>query len=455
MNLKQELKNGTKKIGVWGVGYIGYSSMAYFAKEGVACIGTDPHEERVKDVNTEGKCVIPNMDYWLAFDVAPLIKSKLMFATTDWKELIKEEVGAHLVAIPTEKNGKPYDDILIDVIEKISDGYKELNCKEPPLIIIESTLTPNRVEKIILPIFEKKGIKVGEGGDILLGVAPRRDWFVSADKTLKTLPRVAGGTDKYTTNIMSEILGIISDIMIKATDHNHACIVKSVENAFRQLEITFANQLSLAYPDLNMVEILKMAGTKWNVGTYHPSFGIGGYCIPLAPQYVLEGAKHPEKLTLLKASLETDFSQPQRVVDKLVKEGYKKIGLLGLAYTNDLKVHVLSPTISLVKGLKEANVEVKVHDPLYNAEEIKELCGAESFNFPEDMNNFDAILVVSPHMEYKFTNHNKITRNLANCKLILDNMGCWNEVNFPDAIEYHEAGDANWLEQRGDVKNEG
>lgn len=443
--IRQKLKNGEKKIGIWGLGYIGYSSMACFAKEGVSCIGIDVYKVRVDDINTEGKCVIPNMDYWLGFDVKPLVKSKLMYATTNWEELISDDVVAHLVAIPTEKDGKPYDDILIDVLQKLFNSYKKFKPSIPPIVIIESTLTPNRVDEIILPLAKK--MKVNIGKDILLGVAPRRDWFVSPDKTLKTLPRVVGGTDKYTTNVIAEILGIICDTILKATDHNHACIVKSIENAYRQLDITFANQLSLAYPHLNMVEILKLVGTKWNVQTYHPSFGTGGYCIPLAPQYVLEGAKHPEKLTLLRDSLETDFSQPQRVVKSIIERGIKHVGILGLAYVGDIKVATLSPTIALVKEFKKVGIKAKVHDPLFSADEIKSIAGANTFEFPNGLNEFDAILIVSTHMLYKSTPYLNILENLKNCKFILDNMGLWKDIPFKD-LEYHEAGDAFWLEKK-------
>jgi nucleotide sugar dehydrogenase len=261
-----------------------------------------------------------------------------------------------------------------------------------------------------------------------------------------TLPRVVGGTTPETTELMKEVLGLVCNTVLKAHDHKHAAIVKSIENAFRQVEITLANQLSLAYPDLDMVQILKLAGTKWNVGTYHPSFGTGGYCIPLAPQYVLEGAKHPEMLTILKSSLETDFSQPRRVVDMIKKRGFKKVGILGLAYVGDLKVHTLSPTIGIAKELKKEKILVKVNDPLFSPEEIKQYTGAESFSFPEGMNEFDLIIMVSNHSQYRYTSHNDIKKNLKNCKMVLDNMGFWKEVEFDNKIEYHEAGGPHWLE---------
>jgi nucleotide sugar dehydrogenase len=340
-------------------------------------------------------------------------------------------------------HGKPYHDILKDVVVKLSK-YKDIKTDFPPLIIVESTLTPTVADSIVIPLFEKHGLKVGK--DILLGVAPRRDWFTSPDKTLKLLPRVVGGTTPQTTQLMADTLGIICDHIIQAHDHKHAALVKSVENAYRQLGITFANQLSLAYPDVDITSVLKMAGTKWNVGQYHPSFGTGGYCIPLAPQYVIEGAKHPEKLTLLKESLKTDFSQPEAVVDSIIKRGAKSVALLGIAYTGDLKVHVLSPALPIAKKLKEKGINVKVHDPYYSTEEIKSLTGCESMTFPEGLSEHDTVILVTPHMSYKSTNKQKILKHLNNTKIIIDNMGIWNDINYPKNIQYYEAGTANWLD---------
>jgi nucleotide sugar dehydrogenase len=441
-SLREQLLRGEKMVGIWGMGYIGFSSMAYLTRAGVNCLGTDVIEQRIKDVNV-GKPEIPNIEYWLAFDTKILAKEGLMRATLDWKKLIEKDVAVHLITIPTEDEGKPYFEILKDVVRKLC-GFKNVKTDSPPLIIIESTMTPTAVDEVVIPIFEKAGLRVGK--DILLGVAPRRDWFVSPDKTLETLPRVVGGTTPETTDLMADVLGIICKTVLKAKDHKHSAIVKGIENAFRQAEITLANQLSLAYPDLDMVEILKLAGTKWNVGTYHPSFGTGGYCIPLAPQYMLEGARHPEYLTILKASLETDFSQPKRVAQMLKKNGFKKVGILGLSYVGDLQVSTLSPAIGIAKELQKEKVLVKVNDPLFSAKEIKDCTGADTFKFPEGMEEFDAIVLVANHSQYRFTNHDKIKKYLKNCKLLLDNMGFWKGIDF-GSIEYHEAGDAGWLEK--------
>ncbi len=441
MNLKHGLKSGKKKLGVWGLGYIGFSSIAHFAKAGVTCIGTDPLQVRVDDVN-KGKATIPNLDFWLGFDSRPLAQNGRMKAATDWRKIVQEDVLVHLVTIPTEKDGKPYHEYLKDVITKLC-WYKDIKTEHPPVVVVESTLTPTAADNIVIPLFKKNGLEVGK--DILFGIAPRRDWFTSADKGLSTLPRVVGGTTAETTQIMAEVLGIICKNILKAHDHKHAAIVKSIENAYRQLDITFANQLSLAYPDMDMTSVLKIVGTKWNVNEYHPSFGTGGYCIPLAPQYVLEGAKHPEKLTLLKESLLTDFSQPGVVIESLMKRGVKKVGMLGIAYTGDLKVHALSPAIPIAKALKERGVDIKVHDPYYSPEEISHLTNCDWLSFPEGLEDRDAVIIVSPHMHYKFTNTQDILKSIPNLRLVLDNRGIWNDLPFPKEVQYYEAGHAHWL----------
>ncbi len=440
--MKEQLLSGEKAIGIWGIGYIGFSSMAYFASRGVRCIGTDVDEAKVDSLN-RGELPIRNIEYWLGFDTKPLVKSGMMSATADWHQLISEDIAVHLVCIPTEKNDAPYNGILEDVIEKLSDYDADL-LEPPPLIIIESTLTPNTTEKVIIPAFKRNGLEVGE--DILVGVAPRRDWFISSEKNLKNLPRVVGGTTDRTTVLTGDVLGIICDTILAAKDHRHAELVKSIENAYRHVEITLANQLSLAYPDIDMREVLALVGTKWNIGTYTPSFGTGGYCIPLSSQYVLAGTKNRHELSILEATVETDESMPFMVEGAVARSGAKKVGILGLAYKGDLKVHTLSPTLCLVECLRRNGIDVKVHDPYYSEDEIRKICGVGAFEFPAGLDEFEAVLIVADHRDYQAVTQKQILSSLKNCKLILDNTGIWKDIDFGKAgIEYHLAGTANWL----------
>jgi nucleotide sugar dehydrogenase len=416
--------------------------MANFAAQGVKCVGTDVSELIVDSINN-GKIPVPNMEYWLGFDTKYLVTSGTMKTTTDWKSVLQPDFAVHMIAVPTEKADKPWDGALEDVISKIAANVDKSD--RPPLVIIESTLTPNKTDNLVIPIFESNDLRVGR--DVLVGVAPRRDWFISPEKNLKSLPRIVGGSTPDTTKRMIDVLGIVCDRLIPAPDHRHAEIVKSVENAFRHSEITLANQLSLAYPNLNMTEVLRLVGTKWNVGTYHPSFGTGGYCIPLSSKYVLEGAGKPEHLTILKETIATDSTLPRIIADRVAASGMKNVGILGLSYKGDLKVHVLSPTLGLSRRLQEHNINVKINDPYYTTDEIRRIAETESFAFPEGLAEFDCVLIVAGHRLYKALPEADLKSHLKKCKLVIDNLEeTWKNVDWSTtSINYFIAGDSNWL----------
>ena len=300
MELKKALLSGNKRIGVWGVGHIGYSTMSNYAERGVKCLGYDVDAKKVAQIN-QGEIPIFAMDYWLGFDPKFLYLQGIAGVTLDSREMIAADISVHFICIPTEQGGKPFLEPLEQVCLKIAQGIKENPQDEPPLIIIESTLTPSTTDKWVIPLFVAEGLTVGQ--DVLIGCAPRRDWFSGSDKSLRTLPRVFGGTDEGTSAKIEQVLSIVCETLIPAPDHMHAEMVKSIENAYRHTEVALAFELSRAYPNLDMRTVLELVGTKWNVGTFYPSFGVGGYCIPLSSHYVIQGAQHPEELKLLQKEL--------------------------------------------------------------------------------------------------------------------------------------------------------
>ena len=440
MNYKNYLKKGKSRIAVWGSGYIGLSTMAFFSRKKIKCVGYDINEKTVDTINS-GKLPITELKDWFGFDIKSSVKKRYLQASNDHKIFYNDSFNVHFIAIPTEKNGKPFFDILFNVLEKLIKIIKTKN-KIRPVVIIESTLTPQCSEKKIIPFSKKHNLVPGK--DFIYGVAPRRDWFVEGTKSLVDIDRVFGSTDVNSSKIIKDILSIVCKNLHEATSHKVSEMVKSIENAYRHMEITLANQLSLAYPNENMREVLKLVGTKWNVGTYHPGFGTGGYCIPLSSQYVLKEVKNKSKLTLLRETIKTDTNINILIAKSLIKKGYKKIGVLGLSYKGNLKVDILSPVIPFIKYLKSRGISVSLFDPYYSIKEIKQIAGVKSFKYPQDLNKFDCIVVSIDHKEFK-TKMKSITKYLSNCKYILDNMKVWEKINFPKRITYKISGEKNWI----------
>lgn len=437
------LRDRSHKVGVWGAGFIGLSTMAHFARAGIRTIAAEVSPSVVDSINS-GEVETVGMRDWLGFDLKPLVEKGLIQATLDHTRLLEPDVLVHFVCIPTEKDGKPFNPYLEDVFSKLCQ-LPESDPDRPPLVIIESTLTPGTADRIVLPMLEANGKRVGK--DLLLGIAPRRDWFVDETKSLKDLDRVFGGHDPATTEVMRSVLSIVCDRLHAASSHRTAEMVKSFENAYRHMEITLANQLSLAYPEDDIREALQLVGTKWNIGTFYPGFGVGGYCIPLSSQYVIAGADKPEELSILSDTVKTDRAINHHIADSLIKRGMHNVGVLGLAYKANLKVSVLSPTIPFIQGLKDAGVNAKLCDPYYDASEIGHIAGVESFDFPENLNDFDALVAVVDHDSFK--EHDDALRSALNgCRFILDNHGMWSHLSQEFAakgIEYHISGDSNWL----------
>ena len=444
MNYSQLLEDGDYYIGVWGTGYIGFSTMAFFAKQCIKVIGYDISREKVKVINSGGY-ISNELKLWLNFSIKPIVKQGYIKATLNYLDFIKENVIVHFIAVPTEKHGKPYFAVLSDTIEKISSLVKKSRSTVKPLVIIESTLSPRTSDTIIIPLFERNNIKIGR--DILYGVAPRRDWFVDGGRNLRHLDRVFGGYDVESAKAAEEVLGIVCKKLHKASNCYVAEMVKSFENAYRHVEITLANQISLAYPSQNIREALILAGTKWNIGTFKPGFGTGGYCIPVASKYVIGGAEVPAELSILKDTIKTDRKINSLIAKSIIKKGLKSIAVLGLSYKGNLKVSILSPTIPFVKALMKYDVEVRIFDPYFSPEEIKEILDIPTFKFPEEMKKFDGVVLIVDHREYMLSKK-KLFNNLDGCKFILDNAGLWAKYKkeFKSVgIEYHLSGDANWI----------
>lgn len=439
--VERRLHAGEYKIGVWGTGFIGFSTMAYFANEGVACVGYDIDAEVVKKINA-GRIPIDNLQYWLGFETEQLVEDGLMRGTTDHEELIATDTPVHFVSIPTEKDGSPWVEPLRDVVEKLA-GFTDVEQDVPTLVIIESTLTPGMTDDIVVPTIEDTDLRLGS--DIVIGVAPRRDWFISPDKTLPTLPRVYGGQDDAVGDYMEQILGIVCENLIRAKDYQHAELVKSIENAYRHVGISLANQLSRAYPDIDMREVLKLVGTKWNIPTYFPSIGTGGYCIPLSSQYVLSGTDNPDQLSILNETIQVDREQPRIVADVFAEGGFDTVAILGLAYKEDIKVDTLSPTYEILDRLQERGIECLVHDPYYDDQYIETETGAQAISFPEGLTDATAVLLATNHRQYTYTPDREILDSLDNCELILDNHRTWEPIPFDDTVEYVYTGGENWL----------
>ena len=118
--------------------------------------------------------------------------------------------------------------------------------------------------------------------------------------------------------------------------------------------------------------------------------------------------------------------------------------MLGLSYKGNLKVDILSPTVPFVNYLLKKKIKVKLFDPYYNEQEIKKITNLKMIKFPNELNDFECVVVSVDHKYFKDKVIN-ISKNLKNCKYILDNMGIWKNFKFSKKINYKISGEENWI----------
>jgi nucleotide sugar dehydrogenase len=408
--------------------------MYHFSRKGVRCVGYDIASQRIDEI-LQGR--------FLATDPVPLgrveDKNVRVEATTDWRELKKHAIAVHIVAVPTERGAEPSSAALEDIMPLICETIRDSDLGGiTPAIIIESTIQPTWIDTVVLPKLLASGLRPGL--DVMVGAAPRRDWFSGSEHTLESLPRIVGGTSREATDFMLDLYSLVCREVIPSRDAYHAAFTKIIENLLRFQGLALANSLGLAFPQFDMTHVLRLASTKWNIPLYHPSLGIGGHCIPLAPQYALaEGGTENPHLEPVRQAVgfnQDYFALLYRERLRALLQDCRSVVILGLAYTPDAKMHKLSPALAALECLRDTP-RLRVHDPYYTAEDIEDICGVATLSFPDDLQDCDGVVLVTAHQAYVETPVEHYVRSGA---VVLDNFGAWRDRPFGEGVCYHEMG---------------
>lgn len=407
---------------IWGIGYLGFSNLIYYSKKSIPCVGIDIDPD-IKENIILGRHKIDLLQ-WMRFDGNIILNEDTCDIITDIRRLIGKKDLAHIICVPTENNGAPWDAALFDVANKIIEIEKN---KAEVAVLIESTMTPGTAKRI-LDLLQN----ALPNSEILLCVSPRRDWFTRVDKSIQNLTRVYGANTKKSADFFEKILSVICKNLIRATCYQYAEMCKSVENSLRHISILLADQLADAFPEIDIREVLALAGTKWNIDHYRPSFGPGGYCIPLSSKYLLQAAAGRE-IPVLRETVQ--YAEKRlREIATFISDHIRgcKIGILGITYEADIRVDTESPILGIMEHLKRSGHEIFVHDPYYSNEEIATRYRCLPFQ-PEPSSsiwsNLDAVIVNTPHTYYQKLNVPVLIRQLKFGIEIFDNTGIWEQYS--------------------------
>jgi UDP-N-acetyl-D-mannosaminuronic acid dehydrogenase len=409
-----------RKIEVVGLGYIGLPTAAVFADQGVDVVGVDTQADIVNKVN-QGKAHFgePNLDAL----VRRVVETKKLRASLE-----HEEADAFLVAVPTPlRDGHRPDVAFVEAAAAaIAPKLRAGN-----LVILESTSpvgTTERMSSIIAKLRPDLSFphQMGELSDIRIAHCPER---VLPGRILEEVvndARIIGGMTRKCAQLALSLYQIVVKGECHITNARTAELCKLTENAFRDVNIGFANELSLICDKLgiNVWELIRLANQHPRVNILRPGPGVGGHCIAVDPWFIVDSV--PEDARLIRTSREINDSKPDFVVRKVRQRAAELkqpvIACLGLAFKADVDDLRESPAVEVVRKLADAGLgDILVVEPHVNKlPRDLEHPKLRFADFEVAVKSANLIVLLVGHRAFMH-----VDREMLKDKFVIDTVGAW------------------------------
>jgi UDP-N-acetyl-D-glucosamine dehydrogenase len=364
LHLKEKLEKRQARIGVIGLGYVGLPLAVEFARAGFDVTGFDVDESKVSDINA-GRSYILDVK---TEDVANCVNAGTLRATTDMSKLGEMDAVDICVPTPLRKTKDPDMSYVVSAAEQIA-RYLHPGM----LIVLESTTYPGTTAEVLQPMFEARGLTVGEG--FYLAFSPERVDPANEKFNTRNTPKVVGGTTPACSDVAAALYSAAVDTVVPVSSTQVAEMVKLLENTFRAVNIGLVNEIALMSHRMNIDvwEVIDAARTKpFGFMPFYPGPGLGGHCIPIDPFYLSWKAKQSGfECRFIELAGHVNGSMPEYVVER-VSEALNtrkkaingaRIHVFGIAYKKDVSDMRESPALDILQLLHRRGAELSYTDP--------------------------------------------------------------------------------------------
>jgi len=401
------------KIAVIGLGYVGLPLAIEFAKK-YNVLGYDIDEGRIAKLRN-------GIDMTKEADLDDLVKvvkqrhskeNGLYFSST--KEDLKD-YNIFIVTVPTPVNQFKSPDLshLLQASAMIGEVMKKGD-----IVIYESTVYPGCTEEDCVPVLESVS-HLKYDRDFFVGYSPERINPGDKVNTLTTIKKVTSGSTPEVAELVDNLYAsIIVAGTHKAPSIKVAEASKAIENAQRDINISFVNELALIFDHMGIDtnDVLEAAGTKWNFLNYKPGL-VGGHCIGVDPYYLAHKAEslgYYPQVILSGRSVNDNMGVfvANKVVKLLIKKGNKiaaaKVLILGIAFKENCPDTRNTKVIDIYNQLRQLGIEVDIHDPYADVADVKTEYG---INLVEQLDKtYDAIVLAVAHNQYRNLDYLKLIK---------------------------------------------
>jgi UDP-N-acetyl-D-glucosamine dehydrogenase len=420
--LEEKIASRRARVGIVGLGYVGLPLAVEFAKAGFSVTGIDLHAGKIERVNAGDSYVgdIPSAK------LSKLVREGKLRATTDFSVVRDLDTVNICVPTPLRKTKDPDMSYIVSACEEIVKHFHA-----GMLIILESTTYPGTTEELLLPMFEKSGLRVGQ--DFFLCFSPERVDPGNPKYQTANIPKVVGGSTAACTEMGRLFYAQALASVVPVSSTQVAEMVKLLENTFRMINIGLVNEMALMCDrmDINVWEVIEAAATKpFGFMPFYPGPGLGGHCIPIDPFYLSWKTKQAGiEARFIELAGYINGQMPHFVVDKIqnalndagkpVKGSH--IHILGVAYKKDIEDLRESPALDVMLLLKRRGARLTYSDPYVPQ---LQLDGDDLHAQPEALaGEADCVAIITDHSAFDYP------RIAAQARLIVDTRNALKGVN--------------------------
>lgn len=411
-----------KRVSVIGLGYIGLPTAAVIASRGIEVIGVEINQKAVDTINRGDIHIVePDLD----IVVQSVVATGKLKATLD-----VEPAEAFMIAVPTpfKKGDADQNSPDLSYIESAARAIAPV-LEKGNLVILESTSPVGATEKLAQWLKEERPDltfpqDVGAQADINVAHCPERVLPGYVLQELVSNDRVIGGISSACSEKAKALYGTFVRGECIVTNARTAEMAKLTENSFRDVNIAFANELSVICDKLqiNVWELIRLANRHPRVNILNPGPGVGGHCIAVDPWFIVDSC--PEEAKIIKQARLVNDAKPHYVVNQVraAADEFKKpvIACLGLAFKADIDDLRESPALQIVEALcKDSDSSLLAVEP--NIHELPPTLskkGVELVSFSQAIERANVIVVLVDHKEFKSADKTSLAR-----KVVIDTRG--------------------------------
>lgn len=412
---------GKAKIAVIGLGYVGLPLAIAFAEK-YRVLGFDIDEERIAELQN-GIDRTQEADVEALHHVTQINDLTLSANVSDLRTY-----NTFIVTVPT-----PIDEFKAPDLSPLINASEMLGSilKKGDIVIYESTVYPGCTEEVCIPMLEKaSGLVFNEG--FFVGYSPER--IVPGDK-IRTLTKIKKVTSGSTPEIAERVDELYRSI-IEAGTHKAPSIKvaeasKAIENAQRDVNISFVNELALIFDRIGIDtnDVIEAAGTKWNFLKYKPGL-VGGHCIGVDPYYLTHKAQSLGYLPQVILSGRRVNDQmgafvAEKVVKLMIQKDHKikdsRALIMGITFKENCPDIRNTRVVDIYDELKQFGLDVDIYDPWADAEQVKREFDLDILHEIKNDVVYDAIIVAVAHNEFLTFDYQKIKRDNG---IIFDTKAC-------------------------------